>query len=118
MLQVVRGVTENIQNYRSHFEKVGVSQAFGAATVGKQGVLELTGPLAFSKIIWPILHNYPHLLVNGFQKLGVEFYKLQSYQSLRHTNGGLGCGTQHYSKLKTKIVLDEPDLSWSQFRCL
>ena len=84
------------------------------AMTGKDGVLYLTGPWAMSIIVYRILHLHPHLLVDGFAKLGIDFYSIRSYKQLIDDNAhSLGSGVLHYSKLGSAIVLDEVNLRWN-----
>ena len=108
MRQVILGFRENIRAYPDKFREG--NEMF----LGKKGVIRLTGPLAMSEIMYRHLHLNSHLLVDGFSTLGVDFYSLRSYQSLIKENAaGIGSGKKHYSKLKTRIVLDVPDRGWN-----
>ena len=105
MIEVVEGMIRNINGYKDKPET--------EPKTGKQGVLELTGPLAFSKIMYRLLHKHPCLLVDGFDKLGIGFYNIAIPSEQMKTNGGLGTKAPHYSKLKSGIVQDHPDYAWA-----
>ena len=63
-----------------------------------------------------MLHQHPHLLVYGWWKLGIDFYKIRSYEQLVHNNAQVtGSGKPHYSTLKKRIVLPDlaPDDRWN-----
>ena len=84
----MEGVCTNIENYK-----------FSSKVVGKHGVLSLTGPRAMSKIVYPMLHMYLHLLVDGVGKLGIDFYAILNYKELVCQNDkSVGNGIPHYSK--------------------
>ena len=88
MQAIVEGVCTNIENYK-----------FSSKTVGKPGVLSLTGPKAMSKILYPTLRMYLHLLVDGVGKLGIDFYAILNYKELVSQNDrSVGSGTPYYSK--------------------
>ena len=59
-------------------------------SVGKEGGLHLTGPLAMSKNMRKMLRMHAHLLVDAFGKLGVDFYAMQTYQGLINFNAATG----------------------------
>ncbi len=67
--------------------------------VGKQAVLCITGPIAMSKAMYPILRTCPHLLLKnkeykfGYDMMGGYIKKQQQ----------LGAG-KHYSKLKEPVI--------------
>ena len=104
MEAVVDGMCTNLETYESSWE-----------AVGKLGVLRLTGPLAMSEIVYSMLHMHPHLLVDGFGKLGIDFYAVQTFKKLIKSKGDyVGSRTVHYSKLKSKAVLDCEDKRWNR----
>ena len=105
MIEVVEGMIRNINGYKDKPET--------EAKTGKQGVLELTGPIAFSKIVYPLLHKHPCLMVDGFHKIGIGFYGVATGEEQKKTRGGLGTKAPHYSKLRTAIVQDHPDYAWA-----
>ena len=86
---VLDDVVDNIENYD---EKVH--------GVGKHGVLKLTGPIALSRSLYPLLSHYPHLHVKD-KDLGMLYDCLGNHMKKQDL---LGSGT-HYSKLKVPIVL-------------
>ena len=113
MKAVVDGVCDNIEAYNALWARFGACKT----TIGKDGVLRLTGPLAMSTILYKQLHLYPHLLVDGFGKLGIDFYALRPYHKLvEHNATVVGSGKDHYSKPKSRIVLETPDNSWKTVR--
>ena len=58
MWQVILGIRDNIRAYPAKI------QEGNDMFVGKKGVLNLTGPLAMSEIMYKHLHMNPHLLVD------------------------------------------------------
>ena len=77
-------------------------------------MLDFTGPKAMSKIVYPMLHLHPHLLVDGFAKLGIDFYAILNFQELISKNDkSVGSGIRHYSLLSSPLVLDSEDRTWN-----
>ena len=99
MEAVVEGVCTNIEKYK-----------YTSKTVRKPGVLDLTRPKAMSKIVYTVLHLHPHLLVDGFAKLGIDFHAILNYEELISKNDkSVGSGIRHYSLLSSPLVLDSED---------
>ena len=90
--EVLLKVVENIENYD---EKVD--------GVGKFAVLKITGPIAMSRTLYPLLSQHPHLHVKD-KELGMLYDCLGGHEKKQNMMGG---GT-HYSKLKEPIVLYKP----------
>ena len=88
MEAVVEGVCTNIEKYK-----------YTSKTVRKPGVLDLTGPKAMSKILYPMLRMYLHLLVDGVGKLGIDLYDILTHKEFVIQNDkSVGSGIPHYSK--------------------
>ena len=87
--EVLYDVVENIENYD---EKVD--------GVGKFAVLKITGPIAMSRTLYPLLSQHPHLHVKD-KELGMLYDCLGGHEKKQTM---MGSGT-HYSKLKEPIVL-------------
>ncbi len=83
---VIEHVVKEIQSYSRIVHGAGLN-----------GVVRLTGPVAFSKAIEPIVMLYPHRLVN-IKKLGYVY----SIYSDRHLHRKLF--KSHYSELKDPII--------------
>jgi hypothetical protein len=84
---VIRQVCRNIDLYLPAFQ--------GA---GKRGVLKVTGPIAYTKAIAPMLRNTPHRRVRSHTDLGLTysgFVGLQAHYMLF---------PRHYSTFQTPIV--------------
>ena len=70
-----------------------------------------------SDIAYKHLHQHPHLLINGINTLGIDFYAIKHYDELQKANAqSMGSGVEHYSFLRTRIVLDEPDYRWNRIK--
>jgi mannosyltransferase OCH1-like enzyme len=87
--EVLYDVVENIENYD---EKVD--------GVGKFAVLKITGPIAMSRTLYPLLSQHPHLHVKD-KELGMLYDCLGGHEKKQTM---MGSGT-HYSKLNEPIVL-------------
>ena len=99
MQVIVEGVCANIENY-----------TFSRKAVGKLGVQSLTGPKAMWKIVYPMLHMYLHLLVDGVGKLGIDLYDILTHKEFVIQNDkSVGSGIPHYSKWTSPLVLDSED---------
>ena len=117
MEAVVKGICANIEAYGAKWNRHGPIKSGRDATVGKEAVLRLTGPLAFSEIVYKMLHLHSNLLVDGFGKLGIDFYAIKTYKELENQNASsVGSGRPHYSTLTTRIVREkhEPDYRWNK----
>ncbi len=74
-------------------------------SVGKLGVLRLTGPIAYSLAIAPLLRDHDHRIVDSSRDLGFD------YSTFRNQNGSFRYHEhatlvkQHYSQLATPLVL-------------
>eukprot|EP00959_Pyramimonas_sp_CCMP1952_P274931 5747332-Pyramimonas_sp.AAC.1 len=97
MWQVIAGVRAHIRAYPDNFRE-GRKEF-----VGKSGVLRLAGPLAMSEIVRRHPHLHSHILVDGFSKLGVDFYALRTCDALAKENAaGIGGGKKQYSNMRTR----------------
>lgn len=83
---VIANVVRNIKIYNN-----------GLHGAGQYGVLRVTGPIAFTASIAPILHLYPHRLVDSARDLGLIY---SIYDDERHAK----LFKAHYSKLRIPIV--------------
>lgn len=90
---VINNVCWNIENYNPIFHDFGT-----------WGVLNLTGPIAYTEAIYPIVDNYEHRIERDNTVLGFEYY------SLNDDRGKGRCGhheifsRRHYSKNENPIV--------------
>jgi hypothetical protein len=83
---VISNVVRNIKIYNN-----------GLHGAGQYGVLRVTGPIAFTASIAPILHLYPHRLVDSQRDLGLIY---SIYDDERHAK----LFKAHYSELRIPIV--------------
>jgi hypothetical protein len=86
---VIGRVLFNIKRYR--YDKVGY---------GRLGVLRLTGPIAYTKSIYPILSKYPHRKVQNETELGFRYSIFE--RDGRHYHGQIF--GKHYAIEKKPIV--------------
>lgn len=88
---VIENVCHNIEHYNPILHDYG-----------SWGVFNLTGPIAYTEPIYPLLDKYPNRLENNHEDLGLIYVALE-------TNDSLGGHHQvfkkpHYSKLEESIV--------------
>tara|TARA_B110000858_G_scaffold14024_1_gene14167 strand:+ start:2873 stop:3661 length:789 start_codon:yes stop_codon:yes gene_type:complete len=83
MKEIIDNVTYNINNYS--IEKYGI---------GKKGVLFLTGPVAYSKII--LNNNYKLNIYNNYYDIGLVYNTIKDHTKLFK---------KHYSYLNSPIIL-------------
>lgn len=88
---VITRVLRNIERYRPLF--------FG---VGKKGVLNVTGPVAYTCAIAPIAGQFPHRLIDAHLQ-GWRYTMLES------TTAHFNFSHIHYSRLSTPIVQINPN---------
>ena len=91
---VLAGVCANIENY-----------SLGKDGVGKLAVLKLTGPIAMSRILYPLLPQWPHLLRKAtefFFEYDMMVVDGRGKHELLQCESG---GVVHYSMLKEPLVL-------------
>lgn len=86
LANVINNVIKNIQNYK---EEDGT---------GKDIVLDVTGPKAYTRSILPILKENKHRLVEIDEYIGLIYNNLEDYQSLY--------SKKHYSKIREKLILN------------
>jgi len=86
---VLEGVVTNIEGY--DYKRHGG---------GKPAVLQLTGPVAMSRILYPILSAWPHLRTRDVE-LGFHYDLLGRHEDKQSHFGG----RVHYSKLAEPVVL-------------
>ena len=86
MKKIIDQITFNINNYT--IDKNGV---------GKEGVLFLTGPVAFSRIILENKDKYNITIYDNYYDIGLVYNKIRNYTSLFK---------KHYTQLDTPIVLN------------
>jgi len=87
MKSVIECVLQNIKNYRPYF--------YGS---GKEGVLKVSGPIAFTLAIEPILNNHSYRLVNSVEDLGY-IYSIYNNHEIHKT-----IFENHYSTLLEPII--------------
>lgn len=83
---VIKNVIENIKTYR-------ISDG-----VGKPGVLKVTGPIAYTEAILPILNQYNHRLIESNDYIGLIYNNLKESHIKLFSNG-------HYSKISEPIII-------------
>ena len=83
---VIDLVVENISTYR-------ISDG-----VGKNGVLKLTGPIAYTEAITPLLDIFPHKLVDTNELIGLIYNNLDSDHTSLYSK-------VHYSNINEPIIL-------------
>lgn len=87
MKSVIEHVLQNIKNYRPYF--------YGS---GKQCVLRVSGPVAYTLAMESILNNYSYRLVNSFNELGYV-YSIYDNHEIHKT-----IFPKHYSELSEPII--------------
>lgn len=87
---VIENVCQNIQDYNPIFHESG-----------RTGVLQLTGPIAYTLAINPLLNIYPHRVTRYDNQLGFV------YSIFKHeiNNHHISLFNTHYTTLKNSIVL-------------
>ena len=88
MKKIIDQITLNINNYS--IDKYGVS---------KNGVLHLTGPIAYSKVIIKNKDKYNITLYNNYYDIGLIFIKINNYRKKLFNK-------KHYTELDTPIILN------------
>jgi len=86
---VIDIVKENIKTYR-------ISDG-----VCKNGVLKVTGPIAYSEAIIPILNDYPHRLVSYYEYIGLIYNNLENNMSHKNV-----FSKTHYTKIFEPIIIN------------
>ena len=96
--EVIKNVIDNISNYKIETDGIG-----------KPGVLTVTGPLAYTKSILPILSKYNHTLYETndmcgmiYNNLDINVMDIFNFNISSHVNL---FNKLHYSKLKDPIIL-------------
>jgi mannosyltransferase OCH1-like enzyme len=84
MKKIIDQITYNINNY--NVKKNGV---------GKQSVLFLTGPIAYSKVILKNKNNYKLKIYNNYIEIGLIYNNINNYEKLFK---------KHYSELTSPVV--------------
>ncbi len=84
---VIENILRNIETYNPYLH-----------SVGRSGVLSLTGPITYTLAVTPLLHLHPNRLVQSDKDLGYIYsiYSLKKHKELFKT---------HYSKLNEPLVL-------------
>jgi mannosyltransferase OCH1-like enzyme len=72
------------------------------ARFGREGVLQVTGPIAYTLAIHPIRHHHPHRFIDVEQDGGL----LYSFYTV--VDGHIGLSETHYSQLREPIVQLSP----------
>jgi len=83
---VIEQVLQNIDAYRPWRQKLG-----------QHAVLQVTGPIAYTKAIQPIRHLHPHRLVQDDSEIGVEY---SIYPGVTHNR----LFTNHYVPLQRPMI--------------
>jgi len=89
---VIELVIENIKTYR-------VSDG-----VGKDGVLKLTGPIAYTEAIMPIVEKYNHRLIENNVYLGLIYNNLKKFFGRNPYSHQKKFFSTHYSMLKKPLI--------------
>lgn len=84
---VINQVIDNITNY--DLEKTGT---------GKLAVLKVTGPIAYTNAILPILVDHPHRIFRSHEYIGFIYDNTSNHGKL--------FSNTHYSKLRTPVILN------------
>ncbi len=66
----------------------------------KPGVLRVTGPIAYTLAITPILDNHPHRLIRSYEDLGLIYSLYDNVEP----DGHYKLSPVHYSKLEEPII--------------
>ena len=74
--------------------------------VGKNGVLNVTGPVVYTNSIRPLLHKYKHNIYDRHDYIGLVYSDVSSFFSFLSNNFAHEqiFGKTHYSKVKEPIV--------------
>jgi mannosyltransferase OCH1-like enzyme len=91
---VIDVVTHNLENYDASRDGVG-----------QLGVLALTGPIAYTRAIIPMLHYCEHRIVNIYS-LGFEY---SIFATENNETDHIRIYPQHYTKLTIPIVKETPN---------
>jgi mannosyltransferase OCH1-like enzyme len=92
--RVIENVLRNLRIYNP-----------GIHGIGKLGVLAVTGPIAYTLAIHPILTSYPHRFVDSAQDLGLDY---NVFMNGLNTKGHHCLFPTHYSSLRRPIVAVGP----------
>lgn len=92
-------VINNVCNNINHYNPV-------LHDCGAWGVLNLTGPIAYSEAIFPILERYPHRLLGTHREIGLKYCAVSAEKE--NPNDHMAhvsiFSKRHYTKLKTPVV--------------
>ena len=99
----LKSVIENVCNNIKHYNPL-------IHDFGSWGVFNLTGPIAYTEAIYPLLNKHPHRLENNHLDVGLIYVALDSNDSL----GGHHQVFQkkHYSKLDEPITTQPFYIVW------
>ena len=99
----LKSVIENVCNNIKHYNPL-------VHDFGSWGVFNLTGPIAYTEAIYPLLSQYPHRLQNNHIDVGLIYVALDSNDSF----GGHHQVFQkkHYSKLDEPITTQPFYILW------
>lgn len=89
----LRAVIENVFSNIDAYSPI-------AHGVGGKGVFRVTGPIAYTLAIAPLLHLHPHRIVDSDNELGFEYSILRTDKAKVHK----GLFKRHYSDLLDPIV--------------
>jgi hypothetical protein len=91
---VIQNVIKNIEDYRL------------SDGIGKEGVLKVTGPVAYSKSIMPLVSQYNCRIIDTNEMIGLIYNNLpKSYNPFSDSHIGLFSNT-HYSKIREPIIIN------------
>lgn len=90
--QVINNVCNNIQNYNPFIHDFG-----------SWGVFNLTGPIAYSEAIYPILSQHPYSYYHDHIEIGLEYCAISTTNKLAGHQAIFK--KKHYSKLKESVVI-------------
>lgn len=89
MKQIINKIIDNIKCYDKNVDGIG-----------KSGVLEITGPIPYTKVILSALHRYNFTIYRSHRDIGLIYNNLnRSHKKV--------FGKSHYSNCKESIILDK-----------
>lgn len=91
---VIDAVLKNIECYQH-----------GVHGVGKMGVVRVTGPIAYTLAIEPLLKHHPHRFVDSYADLGFEY---NIFRRSGNPKSHHALFKKHYSELTAPIVKTQP----------
>ncbi|WP_136799904.1 glycosyltransferase family 32 protein [Desulfosediminicola ganghwensis] len=88
---VITAICNNIDSYDKYRDQVG-----------RAAVLNVTGPIAYTKAILPVINQYPYRLVDSSDDLGLIYSIFENGSGVGHHH----IYRRHYSKLRSGLVLN------------